>query len=158
MTRQEGKSYPSSACSNPATQWLSFQLELVVSGPCLDARDLLNTCLCDCLITKITWWWQTLLLSQQSVQTREQSSITWERCEPQPCPASFVATSRGSRDEPGHDPNSRSQASFLPSELIPISCLHERHQGVGDGGPDVGPHDDGDGSPHSQHCNGRKGH
>jgi hypothetical protein len=41
--------------------------------------------------------------------------------------------------------------SLLPSELIPVSCLHERHDGVGDGCPDVGPHDDGDSSPHGQH-------
>lgn len=39
----------------------------------------------------------------------------------------------------------------LPSELIPVSRLHKCHDSIGDGGSDVGPHDDGDSSPHGQH-------
>lgn len=41
--------------------------------------------------------------------------------------------------------------SLLPSELIPVSCLQESHEGVGDGGSDVGSHDDGDCRAHGQH-------
>lgn len=46
---------------------------------------------------------------------------------------------------------SQGRLSLLPSELAPVPGLHERHDGVGDRGPNVGPHDDGDGRPHGQH-------
>lgn len=41
--------------------------------------------------------------------------------------------------------------NHLPSELISVSCLHKRHDRVGDGGSNVSAHDDGDGSPNRQH-------
>lgn len=55
----------------------------------------------------------------------------------------------GGSPEPPQIPPRPEQRS--PFELAAVTGLHEGHDGVGDGGADVGAHDDGDGRAHFQH-------